>query len=77
MTAMKVESPVTQEGTIVGTYQNMSTERVEGKELDGRSGFFSMGAVLYEMLTGQRAFEGKTQLSVAWRYHPQATGGYE
>jgi eukaryotic-like serine/threonine-protein kinase len=65
MTAMKVESPVTQEGTIVGTYQYMSPEQVEGKELDGRSDIFSMGAMLYEMLTGQRAFEGKTQLSVA------------
>src|SRR5499425_275930 len=58
-------TPVTQEGTIAGTYQYMSPEQVEGKELDGRSDIFSMGAVLYEMLTCQRAFEGKTQLSVA------------
>ena len=57
--------PVTQEGTIVGTYQYMSPEQVEGKELDGRSDIFSLGAVLYEMLAGQRAFEGKSQLSVA------------
>jgi eukaryotic-like serine/threonine-protein kinase len=58
-------SPVTQEGTILGTYQYMSPEQVEGKELDSRSDIFSLGAVLYEMLTGQRAFQGKSQLSVA------------
>jgi len=43
----------------------MSPEQVEGKELDGRSDIFSFGTVLYEMVTGQRAFEGKSQLSVA------------
>jgi Tol biopolymer transport system component len=58
-------TPVTQQGTIVGTFQYMSPEQVEGKELDGRSDIFSFGAVLYEMLTGQRAFPGKSQLSVA------------
>src|SRR5215467_9445249 len=65
MTATKVESPVTQEGTIVGTYQYMSPEQLEGKEFDGRSDIFSLGAVLYEMVTGKKAFEGKSQLSVA------------
>ncbi|GAC1515266.1 MAG: hypothetical protein NVS1B11_31920 [Terriglobales bacterium] len=58
-------APVTEEGTIVGTFQYMSPEQVEGKELDGRSDIFSLGAVMYEMVTGTRAFEGKSQLSVA------------
>src|ERR1700681_4552617 len=65
MTTTKVETPVTERGTIVGTFQYMSPEQVEGKELDGRSDIFSFGAVLYEMVTGQRAFQGKSQLSVA------------
>src|SRR5216683_2509261 len=64
-TAALQTTPVTQEGTIVGTFQYMSPEQIEGKELDGRSDIFSFGAVLYEMLTGQRAFQGKSQLSVA------------
>jgi serine/threonine protein kinase len=65
LTDVATSSPVTEQGTIVGTFQYMSPEQVEGKELDGRSDIFSLGAVLYEMLTGQRAFEGQSQLSVA------------
>ena len=65
LTAAKQESPVTERGTIVGTFQYMSPEQIEGKDLDGRSDIFSLGAVLYEMVTGKRAFEGKSQLSVA------------
>jgi Tol biopolymer transport system component len=65
LTAATRDSPVTEQGTIVGTFRYMSPEQVEGKELDGRSDIFALGAVLYEMLTGQRAFEGKSQLSVA------------
>jgi eukaryotic-like serine/threonine-protein kinase len=58
-------SPITQEGAIVGTFQYMSPEQIEGKELDCRSDIFSFGAVLYEAVTGRRAFEGKSQISVA------------
>jgi eukaryotic-like serine/threonine-protein kinase len=65
LTATPSASPVTEQGKIVGTFQYMSPEQVEGKELDGRSDIFSLGAVLYEMVTGKRAFEGRTQLSVA------------
>jgi serine/threonine protein kinase/Tol biopolymer transport system component len=63
--AVTQSSPMTEQGAIVGTFQYMSPEQVEGRELDGRSDIFSFGAVLYEMLTGQRAFPGKSQLSVA------------
>src|SRR3984957_13104285 len=65
MTATNVQTPATERGPIVGTFQYMSPEQVEGRELDGRSDIFSLGAVLYEMVTGQHAFEGKSRLSVA------------
>ncbi len=57
-------TPVTAQGTIVGTFQYMSPEQMEGKEADARSDIFSLGAVLYEMATGKRAFDGKTTASV-------------
>jgi len=66
--AVTQSTPMTEQGAIVGTFQYMSPEQIEGKELDGRSDIFSLGAVLYEMLTGQRAFPGKSQLSVALRH---------
>ena len=56
--------PLTAQGTVVGTFQYMSPEQVEGKEADPRSDIFALGAVLYEMATGKRAFEGKTTASV-------------
>src|SRR5271157_2870342 len=56
--------PLTAQGTVVGTFQYMSPEQVEGKEADARSDIFALGAVLFEMATGRRAFEGKTTASV-------------
>jgi serine/threonine protein kinase len=55
--------PLTTEGSIVGTFQYMAPEQVEGREADSRSDIFALGAVLYEMTTGRRAFEGKTTAS--------------
>jgi serine/threonine protein kinase len=55
---------LTGEGAIVGTVQYMSPEQLEAKETDARSDLFSFGAVLYEMVTGNHAFDGKSQASV-------------
>lgn len=57
-------SPLTQKGSIVGTFQYMAPEVLQGREADARSDLFSFGCVLYEMITGRHAFEGKSQLSV-------------
>jgi serine/threonine protein kinase len=64
-TLPSMASPITVAGTVVGTVQYMSPEQIQGNEADARSDIFAFGAMLYEMLTGKRAFEGKSQLSVA------------
>ena len=56
--------PLTAEGTIVGTFQYMAPEQLEGKESDARTDLWALGCVLYEMLTGRRAFEGRSQASL-------------
>jgi len=56
--------PLTARGTLVGTFQYMSPEQTEGKEADARSDIFSLGAVLYEMATGKKAFSGNSQGSL-------------
>ena len=58
------DSPLTAEGSILGTFQYMAPEQLEGKEADARSDIFALGAVLYEMTTGKRAFEAESQASL-------------
>jgi Tol biopolymer transport system component len=58
------DEPLTAKGTIVGTLQYMAPEQLEGKEVDARADIFAFGAVVYEMATRKRAFEGKSQASV-------------
>ena len=55
---------LTTEGTILGTFQYMSPEQLEGKEADARSDIFAFGAVMYEMVTGRKAFDGKSRASI-------------
>jgi serine/threonine protein kinase len=64
LTGVTHTAPLTGAGSIVGTMQYMSPEQLEGQPADHCSDIFAFGAMLYEMLTGQRAFEGKSQASL-------------
>ena len=59
-----MSKPLTVEGMIVGTFQYMAPEQLQGHDADARSDLFTLGTVLYEMMTGKRAFAGKSQISV-------------
>jgi eukaryotic-like serine/threonine-protein kinase len=63
-TETMAEAPKTDQGMIVGTFSYMSPEQAEGKKVDARTDIFSFGAVLYEMLTGRRAFPGDSMISI-------------
>src|SRR5436190_22563110 len=58
------QKAITQEGQILGTFQYMAPEQLEGLEADARTDIFAFGEVLYEMATGRRAFDGKTKTSL-------------
>lgn len=57
-------APLTEKGAVLGTFQYMAPEVLQGREADARSDIFGLGCVLYEMITGRHAFPGKSQLSV-------------
>ncbi len=59
--ALTISRSLTTQGTIVGTFLYMSPEQLEGREADARSDIWALGCVMYEMATGRRAFEGKSQ----------------
>ena len=58
------DRPLTRQGTLLGTFRYMSPEQLEGREPDARSDIFAFGSVLYEMVTGQRCFNGTSQASL-------------
>jgi Tol biopolymer transport system component len=64
MTAITQTTPLTGANTILGTMQYMSPEQLEGKEADARSDIFAFGAIMYEMSTGKRAFEGSSNATL-------------
>ncbi len=65
--AKEVDAHLTQTGTVIGTPHYMSPEQIQGKLLDGRSDLFSMGVVLYELVTGERPFRGESLSTIIYK----------
>ncbi len=77
-TTTKQAAPVTVEGTILGTLHYMAPEQVRGEAVDARTDLFAMGAVLFEMIMGSRAFPGRTPVEICHSTlyeQPPALGG--
>lgn len=64
LTEMTAEKKLTAEGTLLGTFQYMAPEQLEGRKADARTDIFALGAVMYEMATGKPAFTGRTKASL-------------
>jgi len=64
LSQLPTKESITEQGVILGTLQYMAPEQIEGGEIDARTDIFAFGVVVYEMATGKKAFEGKTQASL-------------
>src|SRR5262249_44718604 len=64
LSTLPTQANITAQGAILGTLQYMAPEQLEGREADARSDLWGLGAVLYEMSTGNRPFQGKSQASL-------------